>query len=48
MTPGAIGELASSGRAAFLGLVRRAAQDTTLHPSTQAAAHDELEQIDGN
>ncbi|MGP5291991.1 KAP family P-loop NTPase fold protein [Brachybacterium tyrofermentans] len=48
LTPGAIVELANSGRAALVGLVRRAAQDTALHPSTQAAAHDELEQIDGN
>jgi len=48
LTPGAVVELANSGRPAFIELVRRAAQDTALHPSTQAAARDELEQLDGN
>lgn len=48
LTPGAVVELATSGRRTLLDLVRRAAQDTTLHPSTQTAAGDELEQLDGN
>ncbi|KEP38708.1 P-loop NTPase fold protein [Mycobacterium kansasii] len=48
LTPGAVVELATSGRPALIGLVRRAAQDTSLHPSTQAAACEELEQLDGN
>ncbi len=48
LTPGAIVELATSGRPALIGLVRRAAQDTTLHPTTQAAARDEVEQLDGH
>lgn len=48
LTPGAIVELANSGRPALVALVRRAATDAALHPSTQAAAQDELEQLDGN
>lgn len=48
LTPGAVVELATSGRPALIDLVRRAAQDTTLHPATQAAAREELEQIDGH
>lgn len=48
LTPGAIVELATSGRSAFIQLVRRASQDTTLHPSTHAAACQELEQVNGN
>ncbi|HMQ36077.1 MAG TPA: hypothetical protein PKA07_00830 [Micropruina sp.] len=48
LTPGAVVELATSGRTALVDLVRRAAQDTTLHPSTQTAAREELEQLDGN
>lgn len=48
LTPGAVVELATSGRPALIELVRRAAQDTTLHPSTRTAARGELEQIDGN
>lgn len=48
LTAGAIVELAASGRPALLDLVRRAAQDTTLHATTQAVARDELEQIDGH
>ncbi len=48
LTPGAVVELANSGRSALIELVRRAAQDTTLHASTRTAASDELEQIDGN
>lgn len=48
LTPGAVVELATSGRPAFIELVRRAARDTTLHPSTRTAASDELEQLDGN
>lgn len=48
LTPGAIVELATSGRPALVELVRRAASDTTLHPSVQEAARDELEQVSGN
>ncbi len=48
LTPGAIVELANSGRPALVTLVRRAATDASVHPSTQAAAQDELEQLDGN
>jgi len=48
LTPGAIVELANSGRPALVALVRRAAQDTSLHPATQATARDELEQLSGN
>lgn len=48
LTPGAIVELAGSGRPAFIELVRRAAVDTSLHPSVQAAAHDEVEHLSGN
>ncbi|MFF2622998.1 KAP family P-loop NTPase fold protein [Oerskovia jenensis] len=48
LTPGAIVELANSGRPALVDLVRRAASDTTLHPSAQEAARDELEQLGGN
>lgn len=48
LTPGAVVELATSGRPALVDLVRRAAQDTSLHATTQAAARDELEQIDGH
>lgn len=48
LTPGAVVELATSGRPAFIELVRRAAQDTTLHPLTRETASDELEQLDGN
>ncbi|MFT4081392.1 MAG: P-loop NTPase fold protein [Nocardioides sp.] len=48
LTPGAVVELGTSGRSALVELVRRAAQDTTLHPSTQTAARDEIDQLDGN
>lgn len=48
LTPGAVVELATSLRPVFIDLVRRAAQDTTLHATTQAAARDELEQLGGN
>lgn len=48
LTPGAIVELANSARPTLVALVRRAAQDTLLHPSTQQTARDELEQLDGN
>lgn len=48
LTPGAIVELANSRQAALVALVRRAAQDTSLHPATQTAARDELGQLDGN
>ncbi len=48
LTPGAIVELAGSGRPALIELVRRAAADTSLHPSVQAAAKDEVEQLSGN
>lgn len=48
LTPGAVVELATSGRPALIELVRQAAQDTSLHTTTQAAARDELEQLDGN
>lgn len=48
LTPGAIVELAGSGRPTLIELVRRAATDTSLHPSVQAAASDEVEQLSGN
>lgn len=48
LTPGSVVELATSGRPALVELVRRAAQDTTLHATTQATARDELEQLDGH
>lgn len=48
LTPGAIVELANSRRPALVDLVKRAAQDTSLHPSTQESARDELEQLIGN
>lgn len=48
LTPGAVVELATSGRSALISLVRRAAQDNMLHATTQAAARDELDQLDGN
>lgn len=48
LTPGAIVELANSRRPALVALVQRAAQDASLHPSTQETARDELEQLDGN
>ncbi len=48
LTPGAIVELANSGRPSLIELVRRAAQDSSLHAATQEAARDELEQLDGN
>mgnify|MGYP005647835423 FL=1 len=48
LTPGAVVELATSRRSTLMQLVRRAAQDTTLHPSTQTAAREELEQVSGN
>lgn len=48
LTPGAIVELASSGRPALIALVRRAAADATLHPSTLQTARDEVEDLRGN
>jgi hypothetical protein len=48
LTPGVVVELAISARPALIELVRRAAQDTSLHPSTRDAARQELEQLDGN
>lgn len=48
LTPGVVVELAISARPALIELVRRAVQDTSLHPSTRDAARQELEQLDGN
>src|SRR5699024_12834961 len=48
LTPGAVVELATSGRPALIELARRAAQDTSLHPLTRTAAREELEQLDGH
>lgn len=48
LTPGAIVELANSGRPALVALVGRAASDASLHPSTRETARDEMEVLNGN
>lgn len=48
LTAGAVVELANSGRSELVSLVRRAAQDQSLHPVTKQAALGELEQLNGN
>lgn len=48
LTPGAIVELAGSGRPALVELVRRAAADMSMHPAVRETARDEVEQLSGN